>query len=250
MRPILEKIEYTVKHVSAELTEGKTELTVPPYQYSLKDCYDDFWENPGGVYKVGGSDKVDDFPIVEPRGTYPPPSTEPKRRIALIGHSAGGFISRVYLSNRSYGGKVYNGQEYVHSLVTLGTPHGDAPGAAFENVKWINRELLPVRGLAVGATGFPGNSSGWFTRGSYDFCDGDSDGYYQDGDGVTTIESALALQGDRVEKLVFDRVMHYSWKDSGWVGPLIAPELTRLSREGVPWYGDDEIVDQWVDFLL
>lgn len=251
MRPILEKIDYTVKHVSAALTENKSSLTIPPYQYSFKDCYDDFWDNPGGVYKVGGSDEVDKFPTdVEPRGTYPPPKTEPKRKIALIGHSAGGFISRVYLSNRSYGGKDYNGQEFVHSLVTLGTPHGDAPGAAFENVKWINRELLPIRGLAVGAIGFPGNSSGWFTKGSYDFCDAESDGYDQDGDGVTTITSALALQGKEVEKLVFDRVLHYPWKEAGLIGSLIAPELTRLSREGTPWYGDDEIVEKWVDFLL
>jgi len=152
----------------------------------------------------------------------------------------------VYLSNRTYGGKVYNGQELVHSLVTLGTPHLDAPGAAFENVKWINREPLPVRGLAIGGTGFLGDSSGWFTKGSYEFCGA---GEECDGDGVTTIQSAMAMNGDKVEKLVLEGVLHYPWKDAGMFGPLIAPELTRRSREGTPWYGDDEVVDKWVDFL-
>ena len=249
VRPILEKLEFTVKHVSACLTEGK-DIVVPPYQYSWKDCWDDFWDNPGGVYKVGGTDKVDEFPTdVEPRGTYPPPAIEPKRKIIIIGHSAGGFISRVYLSKRPYGGKVYNGQELVHSLVTLGTPHMEAAGAAFENVKWINREPLPIRGLAVGGIGFPGNSSGWFTKGSYDFCGSQSDGSDCDGDGVTTIESAMAMNGDNVEKLVLDRVMHYPWRDAGIIGHLIAPDLVRQSKDGTPWYGDDEIVDKWIGFL-
>ena len=145
---------------------------------------------------------------------------------------------------------MYNGQEFVHSLVTLGTPHMNAPEAAFENVKWINRERLPVRGLAVGSIGFPGDCNGWFTKGSYEFCVGNSDGSDCDGDGVTTIESAMAMNGDKVEKLVLNKVMHYPWRDAGLVGSLIAPELVRQSREGVPWYGDEEIVDKWVDFLL
>jgi hypothetical protein len=251
MRPILEKLEYTVKHVSSCLTEGR-EIHVPPYQYSLLDCWHDFWDNPGGVYKVGGSDKVDEFPTdVQPRGSYPPPASPPERRICLIGHSAGGFISRVYLSNRSYGGKVYNGQELVHSLVTLGTPQKDTPGAAFENVKWINQEKLPVRGLAICGCGFPGNSTGWFTKGSYDFCVGaESCGSKLDGDGVTTVESAMALDGDNVEKRVFENVLHYPWADAGFLASLVAPELTKLSKQGTPWYGDEEIVDKWVDFLL
>jgi len=32
--------------------------------------------------------------------------------------SAGGWISRVYLSSSDYGGKSYDGSEYIHSLVT------------------------------------------------------------------------------------------------------------------------------------
>ena len=93
MRPILEKLDYTVRHVSAALTEGKTDITVPPYQYSLIDMWHDFWDNPGGIYEVGGSADIDKFPTdVEPRGRYPSPATEPKRKIAIIGHSAGGEI--------------------------------------------------------------------------------------------------------------------------------------------------------------
>ena len=59
--------------------------------------------------------------------------------MAIIGHSAGGWISRVFLSEREYGGRAYRGAALVHSLVTLGTPHGDSKGAAFRGVAWVNR---------------------------------------------------------------------------------------------------------------
>ena len=66
----------------------------------------------------------------------------------------------------SYGGKAYGGAALVHSLVTLGAPLADAPGAAFRGVAWANREPPPasVRCLAVGATGTPGDRSGPLTE--------------------------------------------------------------------------------------
>lgn len=253
VRPILERIDHTVKHVSACLSEGEGEsqINVPPFKYTFLDCYRDFLDNPGGVGQVGGSSTVDEYPEdVSPQGEFPPPTTDPKVRIALIGHSAGGFISRAYLSDRKYGGKAYKGTELVHSLVTLGTPHKDAPGPAFESVKWCNQEPLSIRGMAIGATGTPGDSSGSLTQGAYAFCSGESDGSDLDGDGLTTIESALALVGDRVEQKILDGVTHYPWSDAGIWGALFTPDLAKEHRSGKPWYGDDKVVDEWVDFLL
>ncbi|GFH49797.1 hypothetical protein CTEN210_06273 [Chaetoceros tenuissimus] len=92
--------------------------------------------------------------------SFPHTDRKGKGRIALIGHSAGGWISRVYLSNRNYGGRSYNGSELVHSLMTLESPNANAPGAAFKSIEWINREDIPdtVRALAVAGKGFQGGS--------------------------------------------------------------------------------------------
>ena len=129
--------------------------------------------------------------------------------MALIGHSASGYISRIYLSSRAYGGKAYKGAELVHSLVTLGSPHQVGLGLPFCHLAWLNREPLPpgVRGLAVGGRGLKGDASGALTKGSYSFCQPDgSGGELLDGDGITTIDSALDIPG--AETLVLDDVTH------------------------------------------
>jgi len=263
MRPMLERIDYAVRYVCSEMSKNPTlggeTINIPPYGYSLMDCYTDFMLNPGGALKVGGSDEVDEYPTdVEPRGDFTLPGendnddTEGSVRICLIGHSAGGWISRVYLSDRSYGGKVYGGTKYVHSLVTLGTPHGNAPGPAFKGIEWCNREPLPIRGLAVAGVGSPGDSSGKLTQNAYAFCDpdGTGDGSEYDGDGLTPVFSSLFMEGDDVEKITLDGVTHYPWSDAGIWGDLFAPELAEEHRKGKPWYGDDDIVDQWVEPFL
>eukprot|EP00978_Attheya_sp_CCMP212_P013041 scaffold32538_cov46-Attheya_sp.AAC.1 len=146
IRPILERIDFAVRHVSA--TIGDEAPHIPPLAipvYSVLDCFQDYMENAGGIQKVGGK--------------------------------------------REYGGKAYRGTQLVHSLVTLGTPHGDAPGPAFESVKWCNQEPCPIRSLAVGATGTPGDSSGSLAEGAYTFCCPDVGGINLDGDGLTTTDS-------------------------------------------------------------
>lgn len=125
-RPILERIDATVQHIVAN---GGDVSKIPDHDYNLLDLYLDFCNNPGGVMEVGGHSRVEDYPVVEPRGKYVlPPEEQLEGKITLIGHSAGGWISRAYLSNCSSGGKIYGGSKCVHSLVTLGTPHGNAPG--------------------------------------------------------------------------------------------------------------------------
>ena len=74
---------------------------------------EDFFNNP-----------IDEKSVCYPRGSFQA-ANEPSGRVALIGHSAGGWISRLYLnlSGRRYNGKVFHGHKLVHSLVTLGSPH-------------------------------------------------------------------------------------------------------------------------------
>lgn len=245
MRPMLERIDFAVRHLAA--ANGNVEA-VPDFAYNLIDCWQDFRSTPGGALEVGGSADPDDYPVVNPRGTFPE-AEAPKGRVALIGHSAGGWISRLYLSRREYGGKAYGGQDLVHSLLTLGTPHGNAPGPAFKGVEWCNREAQydGVRGLAVGGTGYVGATSGDLTQSAYSFCcPNGSDGSQYDGDGLTPIDSALAWDG--AEKLVLDDVTHFPWSDV-FGGDQFAPDLAKLHRAGSPWYGNDQVLDKWAGWL-
>lgn len=248
MKPMLERIDHTVRFLSAS---GGDVNAVPNFEYSAADCWGDFWDNPGGVMEVGGSAEVDEYPNVTPRGRFPIPNFDSQGKVAIVGHSAGGWIARAYLSDRNYGGKVYNGKAMVHSLVTLGSPHGNAPGPAFKGVEWVNRESVPsgVRALAVSGSGFRGDSSGQLTQNAYSFCcNKGSDGTDYDGDGITPIFSALAMEG--AEELVLEgRVTHFPWSDV-FGGPTFAPDLAKVHKdEQVAWYGSGEAIDQWAGWL-
>ena len=259
MRPMLERIDFTVRHLAGvagslcdferttvetleksvedglQLSTGNEkrrirdpQLLIPNINYNLIDLYQDFRNNPGGVLEVGGSAEVDKYPLLNPRGSFLS-APEPMGKVALIGHSAGGWICRAYLSNRSYGGKSYDGHRLVHSLITLGSPHGNAPGPAFKGVEWVNREIMDsssgVRALAVGGTGYKGDSSGDLTRGAYSFCCPlGSDGTQYDGDGVTPIQSALAMKEymPHADTLALEDVGHFCWSEV-FGGDILAP---------------------------
>ena len=253
VRPILERLDHTIRHVAAmdeeELQASvslATPLVVPAYDYSVGDLLFDFMNNPGGVAEVGGSSYPDEYPMVDPRGEFPPPAKQPRGRVALIGHSAGGWIGRIYLSDRSYGGKSYEGSEFVHSLVTLGTPHRVGQGVPFISVAWANSgpPVPPgVRCLAVGGSGTPGTFCS-LTSGAYSFCTPEgSGGELLDGDGITTIESALGIaDGEGVQRQQVPGITHYCFSAAPFADQL-APELTAEYRAGKPWYGSEEVLD-------
>ena len=117
MRPMLERIDFTVRHLASivgdldELQKSKesessveygqgpkelfgsssnsktnAQLLIPEFSYNIIDCCLDFKNNPGGVLEVGGSAEVDKYPLWEPKGSFPKAS-DPQGRVALIGHS-------------------------------------------------------------------------------------------------------------------------------------------------------------------
>ena len=45
------------------------------------------------------------------------------KKVTLIGHSSGGIILRLYLSDLLFSGKIYNGKDYANCLITLGSPN-------------------------------------------------------------------------------------------------------------------------------
>lgn len=64
---------------------------------------------------------------------------------------------------------------------------------------------------------------------------------------MTPLFSSLGMKG--AEQMVVQGVGHFHWSDV-FGGNLVAPELTKDHKEGRPWYGSEEIVDQWVSWVL
>lgn len=157
-------------------------------------------------------------------------------QINLIGHSAGGWISRIYLGDIPYGKSNLNLMTWkahpkVATLVTLGTPHtslerwtqwnldfvnNNYPGAFHQNVDYI---------CVAGKTVFGKRKLGnWLAYNSYKLTCGNGNTW---GDGITPIEAAH-LEG--ATNLIIENVMH-------------SPRSSRA------WYGSQQPLSIWSEYL-
>lgn len=161
-------------------------------------------------------------------------------QINLVAHSAGGWISRIYLGHKSYSlagdpsghqPHGWNGRSHVATLVTLGTPHRCRSSLAKRNMTFVN-QMYPeafysdVRYVCVAGKAFYGERrwKQWIAYSSYQLTCGEGNSW---GDGITPLQIAH-LQG--AENLVFQGVQHFQH----------AQEL---------WYGSPEILSAWAPFL-
>ena len=152
-------------------------------------------------------------------------------KVVLVGYSAGGILSRVYIGgDPPYGGRRYSGHRRVSHLITLGTPHNVPETKALAPIAEVN-ELFPgalhapsgLSYLSVAGAAVDGSSSG---RASGRYERFGEDGRVR-GDGKVPVPSAL-LEGS--ENLVLDGVYH-----SRWYGPPSGR-----------WYSSDrETVERW-----
>ena len=153
---------------------------------------------------------------------------------------------RAFISRTARMPAKYNGAERVHSLVTLGLPHAPGTGVPFVHVKWINKQggvpegdpqPSPSAARKASRSGFAHHRRLFILH-----PDG-TGGEFLDGDGITTIDSAIALPG--AETLVLDDTTHLPW-NNGFFAPdrFVAPELTKMHAEGQPWYGSEGAVGQ------
>ncbi|MBR8831819.1 MAG: hypothetical protein N5P05_002318 [Chroococcopsis gigantea SAG 12.99] len=158
-------------------------------------------------------------------------------RVTLIGHSAGGWIARIYLGEKPYdihgdaGEILWSARGSVSTLVTLGTPHVSQERWTKLNLDFVKNnypdafypdvDYVCVAGKSIYGERRPG---AWLAYNSYLITCGQGNTW---GDGITPI-SAAHLQG--ATNLTFDGVNH-------------SPTSTRL------WYGSPEIVAQWLKFL-
>ena len=159
--------------------------------------------------------------------------------VNLVGHSAGGWISRIYLGNEPYCGDRWNGLPFVSTLVTLGTPHLSQERWTKRNLDFVNHTYPGAFHDAVNYICIAGRSifgkKSWklgdrFTYESYKLTCGNGDRW---GDGVTPIEAAHL---DGAKNLTFEDVLH-------------SPNSKRQAGEQHFWYGTRSIVKQWVATL-
>ena len=153
----------------------------------------------------------------------------PTGKVTLVGHSSGGVMGRLYLSDRPFLGHTYGGLECVDRLITLGSPHHNRRGGQVR--RWVDQQypgayFAPqVQYACVAGKMVRGKGDGSIAqRLAYRFygrLSGAGDAW---GDGLVPIASAI-LPGSR--PIVLEGVSHFG-----------------LSR--VPWYGSAEVMPrQW-----
>jgi triacylglycerol esterase/lipase EstA (alpha/beta hydrolase family) len=158
-------------------------------------------------------------------------------QINLIGHSAGGWISRIYLGEKPYLGRgevkpsIWSAHPQVNTLITLGTPHisqerwtrwnldfvnNNYPGAFYPNVRYVC-----VAGKSIFGERRRGS---WLAYSSYRLTCGQGNCW---GDGITPITAAHLAEA---ENLVVEGVKH-------------SPKAAGL------WYGSPQVIPSWVSYL-
>lgn len=205
---------------------------------------------------------------------------EEETRIILIGHSAGGWIARLFLGGKSikYDGKLYEGYKAktVAALVTLGTPHNSAEAYPFGRVKEVRtrengdddeetslqetRRLYPncfharsgMKYITVQGTGFKGRP-------------------FKFTDFISSISNNTTTKTTDW-KTLFEEIKHgISYKtdcqDASSDGDSVTcvssglglgPEAMEVAIEGVkhekddiyPWYGSLDVVRTWMRPVL
>ncbi|NJR38427.1 MAG: lipase [Leptolyngbyaceae cyanobacterium CSU_1_4] len=160
-------------------------------------------------------------------------------RVNLVGHSAGGWVSRIYLGEIPYdvhaanAGQVclWKARTFVHTLITLGTPHvsqerwtkrnldfvkNNYPGAFYEGVRYV---------CVAGKASYGDRTwQNWLTYSSYELTCGQGNCW---GDGITPVESAHLVGA---ENITLENVWH-------------SPRPQKL------WYGTPDVVRTWATYL-
>lgn len=160
-------------------------------------------------------------------------------QINLIGHSAGGWISRIYLGEIPYtihgdvteSAKLWDAKSKIATLITLGTPHLSGERWTRKNLDFVNNnypgamypdlEYICVAGKSIYGEKKLGQ---WLAYSSYQQTCGIGNTW---GDGITPIEAAHL---------------------AGAVNITIAGVKHSPRAAGI-WYGSPEVRSQWTEYL-
>ncbi|WP_041426951.1 alpha/beta fold hydrolase [Synechococcus sp. CC9311] len=157
----------------------------------------------------------------------------PSGKVTLIGHSSGGVMLRLYLSDEPFDGSIYAGSKKCDRLVTLGSPHQAVratPLRAMVDRRFPGCHESGVDYVAIaGILDLSSNNASAFSR------KGANASYLRAidaddclGDGLVPVESAL-LTGAR--SLIQDDTAH-----GGLFGEI--------------WYASTQRLEEWWDFAV
>ncbi len=161
------------------------------------------------------------------------------KQVNLIGHSAGGWIARIYLGDQTYHSQVWQRYPVVNTLITLGTPHRSQERWTKRNLDFVNGNYpgafySTVRYVCVAGKAAYGSKSwrfaDWFTYQSYELTCGKGECW---GDGVTPVDAAH-LPG--AENITLEGVMH-------------SPKTVGAVAQAPIWYGSPTPLKQWLTYL-
>ena len=155
-------------------------------------------------------------------------------KVTLIGHSSGGMILRLYLSDLLFRRKRYNGKDFANCLITLGSPNqakratylrnfvsSKLPGSFYSpNVKYIS-----VAGELDLSGPIATKTSRRLSKTSYRALNGNENSI---GDGLVPIDSALLI-GSKT---------------------IVMKETAHGKAFGKDWYGSKNKVEEWLNRLI
>jgi pimeloyl-ACP methyl ester carboxylesterase len=159
-------------------------------------------------------------------------------QINLVGHSAGGWIARIYMGEKPYTAhkadlnrrNVWAAHPQVATLITLGTPHTSQERWTRRNLDFVNQTYPgafydSVNYVCIAGKAVQGQRwRKWFTYNSYAITCGTGNCW---GDGITPI-SAAHLPGAK---------------------NLLLPDVYHSPQPGVTWYGTEKVVEEWARYL-
>ena len=156
------------------------------------------------------------------------------KKVDFIGHSSGGVMLRLYLSNDTFNEKIYNGQSLTQNLITLGSPHQAIkatllrkfvdekyPGNFFKNINYIS-----VGGKVKINSDQTSLLTKLIARNSYESISGDKNA---SGDGLVPLSSSL-LKGS--QQIIISETVHGGLFGNEW---YCTPLKVREWWEKINW---------------
>jgi triacylglycerol esterase/lipase EstA (alpha/beta hydrolase family) len=159
--------------------------------------------------------------------------------VNLVAHSAGGWISRIYLGGKPYDihgdvsgtEAVWEAHRYVNTLLTLGTPHRSRERWTKKNLNFVE-DTYPgafytgVRYVCIAGKAIYGKKQlgSWLAYQSYQLTGGEGNVW---GDGIVPVSCAHLIGATNLTL------------EGAWHSP----------KSPHPWYGSIDPLTAWIDYL-